>query len=101
MPIAFPDHTIDTLHQLQDIASLADDARLKICIPQMNTHIPPYTIYWQVDIFSAGCVLYYVLSGGDHPFGESFERELNIRKCVQRVLVRVVCFICVHVFSYA
>jgi hypothetical protein len=34
----------------------------------------------QVDIFSAGCVLYYILSGGNHPFGQNFEREVNIRK---------------------
>lgn len=31
-----------------------------------------------VDIFSAGCVCYYVLSGGQHPFGSSFERQANI-----------------------
>ncbi len=32
----------------------------------------------QVDIFSLGCVFYYVLSAGDHPFGQWFEREANI-----------------------
>lgn len=32
-----------------------------------------------VDMFSLGCVIYFVLSDGMHPFGESFERELNIR----------------------
>eukprot|EP00124_Ichthyophonus_hoferi_P001609 Ihof_evm9s88 gene=Ihof_evmTU9s88 len=32
-----------------------------------------------VDIFSAGCVFYYVLSGGKHPFDPTFERERNIR----------------------
>jgi len=31
-----------------------------------------------VDIFSAGCVFYYVLTGGDHPFGDRYERERNI-----------------------
>ncbi|KAL1923373.1 uncharacterized protein VTP21DRAFT_8353 [Calcarisporiella thermophila] len=31
-----------------------------------------------VDIFSAGCVFYYVLSGGEHPFGDRFSREANI-----------------------
>ncbi|KAI8874918.1 kinase-like protein, partial [Backusella circina FSU 941] len=31
-----------------------------------------------IDIFSAGCVFYYVLSGGDHPFGNRFGREHNI-----------------------
>ncbi|XP_021093183.1 serine/threonine-protein kinase/endoribonuclease IRE2 [Heterocephalus glaber] len=31
-----------------------------------------------VDIFSAGCVFYYVLSSGGHPFGESLYRQANI-----------------------
>eukprot|EP00761_Pharyngomonas_kirbyi_P010425 gb/GECH01010445.1/.p1 GENE.gb/GECH01010445.1/~~gb/GECH01010445.1/.p1 ORF type:complete len:1492 (+),score=302.25 gb/GECH01010445.1/:1-4476(+) len=31
-----------------------------------------------VDIFSLGCVIYYILSNGEHPFGTRFEREKNI-----------------------
>ena len=31
-----------------------------------------------VDIFSLGCVLYYVLSEGSHPFGSPFHRQANI-----------------------
>lgn len=31
-----------------------------------------------VDVFSAGCVLYYVMSRGSHPFGPVLEREYNI-----------------------
>lgn len=31
-----------------------------------------------VDIFSLGCVFYYALSGGYHPFGEQFLRQANI-----------------------
>ena len=31
-----------------------------------------------IDIFSMGCVFYYVLSGGYHPFGERYMREANI-----------------------
>ena len=31
-----------------------------------------------VDIFSLGCLLYYVLMEGKHPFGERFERNMNI-----------------------
>ncbi|XP_077979928.1 serine/threonine-protein kinase/endoribonuclease IRE1-like [Glandiceps talaboti] len=31
-----------------------------------------------VDIFSAGCVFYYVLSKGKHPFGDSLHRQANI-----------------------
>lgn len=33
-----------------------------------------------VDIFAMGCLTYYVLSNGDHPFGSRFEREMNILK---------------------
>jgi len=32
----------------------------------------------RVDIFSLGCVYYFVMSGGSHPFGESFRRQANI-----------------------
>lgn len=35
-----------------------------------------------LDIFALGCVFYYVLSGGDHPFGGRLEREMNIVKNV-------------------
>lgn len=33
-----------------------------------------------VDVFSAGCVVHYVLSRGDHPFGKCTEREINIER---------------------
>ncbi|AAS52213.2 ADR293Cp [Eremothecium gossypii ATCC 10895] len=33
-----------------------------------------------IDIFSLGCVFYYVLSKGKHPFGDRFVREGNILK---------------------
>jgi serine/threonine-protein kinase/endoribonuclease IRE1 len=31
-----------------------------------------------VDIFSLGCVFYFILSKGEHPFGKRYEREKNI-----------------------
>lgn len=31
-----------------------------------------------VDVFSLGCVFYYILTIGDHPFGKWYEREANI-----------------------
>lgn len=31
-----------------------------------------------VDIFSLGCVYYYVISNGQHPFGDVVKRQLNI-----------------------
>ncbi|SCU83729.1 LAMI_0C04368g1_1 [Lachancea mirantina] len=33
---------------------------------------------FSIDIFSLGCIFYYVLSGGSHPFGERYIREANI-----------------------
>ncbi|XP_069808178.1 serine/threonine-protein kinase/endoribonuclease IRE1 isoform X2 [Dendropsophus ebraccatus] len=33
---------------------------------------------YSVDIFSAGCLFYYVVSEGRHPFGKSLQRQANI-----------------------
>ena len=33
-----------------------------------------------VDIFSLGCLFYYTLTNGGHPYGDRFEREVNIMK---------------------
>jgi len=33
-----------------------------------------------VDIFALGCLFYYTLTNGCHPFGDRFEREVNILK---------------------
>lgn len=37
-----------------------------------------YLQTYTVDIFSAGCVFYYVVSEGSHPFGKSLQRQANI-----------------------
>ena len=31
-----------------------------------------------IDVFALGCVFYYVLTKGEHPFGNRLEREMNI-----------------------
>lgn len=31
-----------------------------------------------VDVFSAGCVFYFVMSKGQHPFGDTLRRQVNI-----------------------
>ncbi|MBZ3876628.1 Serine/threonine-protein kinase/endoribonuclease IRE2, partial [Sciurus carolinensis] len=46
--------------------------------PELLQLLPPHSPTTAVDIFSAGCVFYYVLSGGSHPFGESLYRQANI-----------------------
>ncbi|KAL5063565.1 hypothetical protein RYX36_025302 [Vicia faba] len=33
-----------------------------------------------VDIFSLGCVLFFCMTGGRHPFGQNLERDINIVK---------------------
>ena len=38
--------------------------------------LPPQT--YAVDMFSMGCVIYYVLTAGCHPFGTSLRRQANI-----------------------
>jgi serine/threonine protein kinase len=38
------------------------------------------TLSKKIDIFALGCILYNALSGGQHPFGSVYERELNIRR---------------------
>ncbi|XP_068100352.1 serine/threonine-protein kinase/endoribonuclease IRE2 [Hyperolius riggenbachi] len=39
-----------------------------------------------VDIFSAGCVFYYVLANGQHPFGDSLRRQGNILNGAYKLL---------------
>ncbi|XP_015419510.1 PREDICTED: serine/threonine-protein kinase/endoribonuclease IRE2 isoform X4 [Myotis davidii] len=46
--------------------------------PELLQLPPPDSPTSAVDIFSAGCVFYYVLSSGSHPFGESLYRQANI-----------------------
>lgn len=33
-----------------------------------------------VDIFALGCLFYYILTSGEHPYGDRYEREVNIIK---------------------
>ncbi len=40
----------------------------------------PTRLTKSVDIFAMGCLFYYVLSNGSHPFGDRYSREMNILK---------------------
>lgn len=33
-----------------------------------------------VDLFSLGCVIFFCITGGRHPFGDLLERDINIVK---------------------
>ncbi|KAJ3895960.1 hypothetical protein GG344DRAFT_37696 [Lentinula edodes] len=45
----------------------------------------PTRLTKSVDIFALGCLFYYMLTGGSHPFGDRFEREINIIKGVKDI----------------
>uniref|UniRef100_A0A8C0ARW2 Serine/threonine-protein kinase/endoribonuclease IRE1 n=1 Tax=Buteo japonicus TaxID=224669 RepID=A0A8C0ARW2_9AVES len=46
--------------------------------PEVLQETPKENPTCAVDIFSAGCIFYYVVSGGQHPFGDSLRRQANI-----------------------
>ncbi|KAI3941616.1 hypothetical protein MKX01_018206 [Papaver californicum] len=43
---------------------------------------PEQLLHWRqtraVDLFSLGCVLFFCITGGKHPFGDRLERDINI-----------------------
>lgn len=43
---------------------------------------PEQLLHWRqtraVDLFSLGCVLFFCVTGGKHPYGDSIERDVNI-----------------------
>lgn len=41
-------------------------------------HVTKRRVTRAIDIFSLGCVFYFVLSSGEHPFGDRMAREINI-----------------------
>lgn len=51
-----------------------------------------------VDIFSLGCVFYYVLSDGKHPFGDPLRRQANIlcKKCFVSTYSKIRFLFCIN-----
>ncbi|KAF8802399.1 kinase-like protein [Phlegmacium glaucopus] len=46
--------------------------------PGTTATTPTTRLTKSVDIFALGCVFYYILTNGGHPYGDRFEREVNI-----------------------
>lgn len=57
--------------------------RMKGSNNELGTIVKGVKITKAIDIFAAGCIFYYVLTGGLHPFGNRMQREINIvqNKC--------------------
>ncbi|KAH6592616.1 hypothetical protein BASA50_002060 [Batrachochytrium salamandrivorans] len=43
-----------------------------------SSHAELVRITRSMDIFSCGCIIYYILTDGGHPFGDKFSREMNV-----------------------
>ncbi len=56
-----------------------------------------------MDIFSAGCVFYYVTSKGQHPFGDTLRRQANILSGVYNLdhFLEDIHGLCMHEFINA
>ena len=50
-----------------------------------STSKPTTRLTKAVDLFALGCLFYYVLTNGSHPFGDRFEREVNIIKNIKNL----------------
>ena len=50
-----------------------------------NAKRPGTRLTKSVDIFALGCLYYYTLTNGNHPYGDRFERESNIMKDVKNL----------------
>ncbi|KAI0372473.1 hypothetical protein BV20DRAFT_964066 [Pilatotrama ljubarskyi] len=59
----------------------SQSSRGSVGTPTVGTPLgKPTRLTKSVDIFALGCLYYYVLTNGLHPFGDRFEREFNILK---------------------
>ncbi|KYR01146.1 putative protein serine/threonine kinase [Tieghemostelium lacteum] len=48
-----------------------------------------------VDIFAIGCIIYYLATNGDHPFGDKFERVYHITKGIHNLeLIKSDLYLC-------
>ncbi|SCU91690.1 LADA_0F11452g1_1 [Lachancea dasiensis] len=59
----------------QDSEFYSKDQDLSICDPLDGKRLTT-----AIDVFSMGCIFYYVLSKGGHPFGDKYSRDASILK---------------------
>ncbi|EXB95113.1 Serine/threonine-protein kinase/endoribonuclease IRE1 [Morus notabilis] len=70
---------------LGDMSSLGHHATGKyLCSGSSGWQAPEQLLHGRqtraVDLFSLGCVLFFCITGGRHPFGDRLERDINIVK---------------------
>lgn len=69
-----PFKVVEATAALLSLLLLSEDENFPEASHTLRLPFQTYT----VDIFSAGCVFYYVISEGSHPFGKSLQRQANI-----------------------
>ena len=70
--------------KLDEISTGDDSTSSRGSVATINSSGTPTTtktrLTKSVDIFALGCLFYYTLTNGGHPYGDRFEREVNIIK---------------------
>ena len=71
-----------------DTLATSDDTTMSSLPTTINGSSPSTSTNCQcltksVDIFALGCLFYYILTNGRHPYGNRFEREDNIKKDIR------------------
>ena len=69
------DESISTMTHAGAAGWAAPEARIAGGAPASSMSLPK-----AADIFSLGCLFYFTLTRGDHPFGDHYQREANIAK---------------------
>ena len=69
------DDSISTMTHAGAAGWAAPEARIAGGAPASSMSLPK-----AADIFSLGCLFYFTLTRGDHPFGDHYQREANIAK---------------------
>jgi serine/threonine-protein kinase/endoribonuclease IRE1 len=70
----------------ETIGDESQSSRGSVGLPPGSTQSgKPTRLTKSVDVFALGCLFYYTLTSGNHPFGDRIEREVNICKDVKNL----------------